>query len=236
MEYSNYVLYLLACLGLSFLIGIERQSRRRFAGLRTTILLSVGSFLYVSFTFLVGNYEMTRIAAQVVSGMGFLGAGVIIKDGFKVRGLTTAATLWCDAAIGVLCAAGFIKEAVAGTLVILFSNVVLRYVNSIINKNSREKYISEMYRINVKTTKETGKIIKQEIEKFILSNSEYISVDKINIENDKLANISYDFSITKNKSKKLDKLIKTLDDTYDLISINEEKITEEAFEEAEDEL
>ena len=76
---------------------------------------------------------MNRIAAQVVAGIGFLGAGVIIKDERSVKGLTTAATLWCSAAIGILCGANLIVEATIGTLVILFINVVLRKLNSKIN-------------------------------------------------------------------------------------------------------
>ena len=62
-----------------------------------------------------------------------IGAGVILKDGQKIRGLTTAATLWCDAAIGTLCAGGAIPEAILGTILILFSNIILRYVNKLIN-------------------------------------------------------------------------------------------------------
>ena len=101
------------------------------------ILVSVGSYLFVSFSFLLTGYQTdaSRIAAQVVAGIGFLGAGVIIKDNknSKVRGLTTAATLWCDASIGILCAGGFIKEAIVGALVVLFANIILRYVNSFVN-------------------------------------------------------------------------------------------------------
>ena len=76
---------------------------------------------------------MTRVAAQVVAGIGFLGAGVIIKDDRSVKGLTTAATLWCSAAIGILCSANLIFEAAIGTVLILFTNIILRSVNSKIN-------------------------------------------------------------------------------------------------------
>ena len=121
MEFNNFLLGLLTCFLLSFLLGIERQYRRRFLGLRTMILVSVGSYLFVSFSFLLVGYQAdaSRIAAQVVAGIGFLGAGVIIKDdkNSKVRGLTTAATLWCDASIGVLCAGGFLREATVASLV-----------------------------------------------------------------------------------------------------------------------
>jgi putative Mg2+ transporter-C (MgtC) family protein len=68
----------------------------------------------------------TRMAAQIVSGIGFLGAGLIMREGNHVRGLNTAATVWCSAAVGTLCGSGFFTEAVCGTLAILVSNVILR--------------------------------------------------------------------------------------------------------------
>ena len=153
MEFRQFLLGLLICFLLSFLLGIERQYRRRFLGLRTMILVSVGSYLFVSFTFLLsgGGYttDASRIAAQVVAGIGFLGAGVIIKDNknSKVRGLTTAATLWCDSSIGVLCAGGFIKEAIVASLVVLFANVILRYINVFVNSKVEEKSILETFMI-----------------------------------------------------------------------------------------
>jgi len=133
---SNYIEFLfqiIICFLLSSCIGIERQYRRRLVGLRTIILVSVGAFLFVRFSYAFPDSDMTRIAAQVVAGIGFLGAGVIIKDNKSVKGLTTAATLWCAAAIGILCAANLLFEAAVGTLLVLFTNIVLRTVNSKIN-------------------------------------------------------------------------------------------------------
>ncbi len=121
---------ILVCFILSFFIGLERQWHRRITGLRTNVLVCLGSFL---FTYLAVSLSIvsdsTRIAAQVVSGIGFLGAGVILKDGGRVTGLNTAATLWCNAAIGVLCAYGLLNEAIVGTIFILISNVLLRKLN-----------------------------------------------------------------------------------------------------------
>lgn len=133
MTKEEFLFRILVCFFLSLLVGIERQLRGRKVGLRTSILVSLGAFLYVSFSFMVVNPDKTRIAAQVVTGIGFLGAGVIIKDGFNIRGLTTAATLWCDAAVGVLCTAGLIYEAFVGTTLILFANIILRFLNKKIN-------------------------------------------------------------------------------------------------------
>ena len=130
---SNYIEFLfeiIVCFLLSSCIDIEREFRRRLVGLRTIILVSLGAFLFVRFSYAFPNSDMTRVAAQVVAGIGFLGAGVIIKDNKSVKGLTTAATLWCAAAIGVLCAANLLFEAAVGTL---FTNIVLRTINTKIN-------------------------------------------------------------------------------------------------------
>ena len=135
-NYTEFLFQITVCYLLSSCIGIERQYRRRSVGLRTIILVSLGAFLFVRYSFSFPDSDMNRIAAQVVAGIGFLGAGVIIKDGKTVKGLTTAATLWCAAAIGVLCSANLLFEAAIGTLFILFTNIILRSVNSKINNLS----------------------------------------------------------------------------------------------------
>lgn len=135
-NYTEFLFQIIVCFLLSSCIGIERQYRRRSVGLRTIILVSLGAFLFVRYSFSFPDSDMNRIAAQVVAGIGFLGAGVIIKDGKTVKGLTTAATLWCAAAIGVLCSANLLFEAAIGTLFILFTNIILRSVNSKINNLS----------------------------------------------------------------------------------------------------
>lgn len=132
-DYTEFLFQIIICFLLSSCIGIERQYRRRLVGLRTIILVSLGAFLFVRFSYVFPDSDMTRIAAQVVAGIGFLGAGVIIKDNKSVKGLTTAATLWCAAAIGILCAANLLFEAATGTLLVLFTNIVLRTINRKIN-------------------------------------------------------------------------------------------------------
>ena len=132
-SYIEFLMQIIVWFLLSACIGIERQYRRRSVGLRTIILVSLGSFLFTRYSYSFPNSDMNRIASQVVAGIGFLGAGVIIKDGKAVKGLTTAATLWCSAAIGILCSANLLVEAITGTLFILFTNIILRTVNSKIN-------------------------------------------------------------------------------------------------------
>lgn len=118
------------------LIGFERQWRQRLAGLRTNTLVALGAAIFVLFAgFFPGEASPTRVAAQVVSGIGFLGAGIIFKEGLNVRGLNTAATLWCSAAIGVLCGAGFYPQAVIATAFVISVNLVLRPVVRMIDRN-----------------------------------------------------------------------------------------------------
>ena len=129
MDIVTFIIRLIICFSLSILIGLERQLRHRMVGHRTNVLVCIGSFLFVYLSFGVEAYDLTRIAAQVVSGIGFLGAGVILRDGSKIKGLNTAATLWCVAAIGALCASGLVVEATLGTLFVLLSNIILRLIS-----------------------------------------------------------------------------------------------------------
>jgi len=130
-------LNLAAAGGLSAVIGFERQWRNRIAGLRTNTLVALGSATFVILAALVpGDTSPTRIAAQVVSGIGFLGAGVIFREGLSVRGLNTAATLWCSAAVGVLSGAGFPAHAAVATGFIVFVNLMLRPVVRFINRQA----------------------------------------------------------------------------------------------------
>src|SRR5580692_861220 len=126
----NALLRTVVSLGLAFLlgtlIGLERQWRQRSAGLRTTTLVATGAAAFADMGLrLMGPGGATRIIAYVVSGIGFLGAGVILKDGTNIRGLNTAATLWCSAAVGAFCGSGLLAESVALTLFVLAGNTLL---------------------------------------------------------------------------------------------------------------
>lgn len=121
--------------GLSAIIGFERQWRNRLAGLRTNSLVALGAASFVIFANLVpGDASPTRVAAQVVSGIGFLGAGLIFREGLSVRGLNTAATIWCSAAIGVLAGAGYPLHATLATAFVLVVNLLLRPIVRFINR------------------------------------------------------------------------------------------------------
>lgn len=132
-------------------IGLERQVRQRTAGLRTMVLVAVGAAAFVHLGGrLLGGEGETRIIAYVVSGIGFLGAGVIMKEGAQVRGLNTAATLWSSAAVGAFCGSGLLAEASAVTLVVLAGNTMLRPLVNFINRQPLSAGSTEaVYRVHV---------------------------------------------------------------------------------------
>ena len=230
MSLEQFIVYLLICFFLSFFIGIERQYRHRSVGLRTTILVAIGSYLFVSFSFLLNGYniDVTRIAAQIVTGIGFLGAGVILKDGVKIRGLTTAATLWCTASIGVLCASGFILEAISGTVIILFSNVFLRYVNKIVNQKSRYEQTSEEFKVTITSSKDRIK----ELIKDITSNTRF-NINKLDV---KKNTIILNITFFKSEEKQITEFIDIINKKYEIEEYSYEKLKEEIKIEEYDEL
>lgn len=155
LSLDELVLRLGVTLVLCGLIGLERESRDQVAGLRTHILVGLGSALFTlvsayGFQEFVGRppepgtrvqFDPTRIAAQVVSGIGFLGAGAIIRQGFNVRGLTTAAALWIVAAIGMAAGAGYYEGAVATTAIALPSLIFFRRVRPVLMSRLRTDYV-----------------------------------------------------------------------------------------------
>jgi putative Mg2+ transporter-C (MgtC) family protein len=130
----DFILRLAVAFALGSLIGLERQFRHRGAGLRTNALVAAGACMFVSLSFLYEDASPSRIAAGVVTGIGFLGAGVILREGLSVRGLTTAATIWCSAAIGCLAGTGRWQLALYGSVFVFLANLLLRPVSEFIDR------------------------------------------------------------------------------------------------------
>ncbi|HEY9452468.1 MAG TPA: MgtC/SapB family protein [Bradyrhizobium sp.] len=129
---------------LGTLIGAERQYRQRTAGLRTNVLVALGAAAFVDLAMhLTGADGGVRVIAYVVSGIGFLGAGVIMKQGMDVRGLNTAATLWASAAVGSCAGADMVAQAVALTVFVLAGNTLLRPLVNAINRIPLDEKASE---------------------------------------------------------------------------------------------
>ena len=124
----QFAIRLVASLLLGAAVGLERQWRQRMAGTRTNALVAAGAAAFVmAGALLTGDPSASgRVASYVVSGVGFLGAGVIFKDGASVRGLNTAATVWCAAAMGVLGGLGYLHLALILAAAVLLTNIVLR--------------------------------------------------------------------------------------------------------------
>lgn len=234
MNFLDFVIGLSVCFLLSFVLGLERQYRRRSLGLRTMILVALGSYMFVSFSFLINGYQIdvSRIASQVVAGIGFLGAGVIIKDNEKnrVRGLTTAATLWCDAGIGILCAGGFIKEAIVASVFVLFSNIILRHVNSLVNDRVEDMSTNETFNISINTP-DTQKIMEYITDTLSRDNSLKGNNYKIND-----SKLTFNLIVKKNEDKKVDRFIINLVNTFKINKYEYKKVEEIKLDETSDEL
>jgi putative Mg2+ transporter-C (MgtC) family protein len=134
IELGQTALRLGLALVLGSAIGFERQWHQKMAGLRTNALVALGASGFVAFSGMVGAGDPTRVAAQVVTGIGFLGAGVILREGVNVHGLNTAATLWCSAMVGTLAGAGHGAPALLAAVMVISANLILRplvrHVNS----------------------------------------------------------------------------------------------------------
>lgn len=207
------------CFILSFIIGFERQYRRRTIGLRTNVLVCIGSFLFTSVGFHFVDADITRIPAQIVSGMGFLGAGVILREGKNIRGLNTAATLWCNAALGVLTASGMIFEAVVGTLFILFSNVILRiFANRMVDKNNTTKKFILTIACSPKKAVVIRTLLLQRL------NREEVMLDDIeNISEEDKVKIIASIEISNNSAFKIDKIMNRMSMEPDVYSVGWKK-------------
>jgi putative Mg2+ transporter-C (MgtC) family protein len=150
-DFLDSLVSLFAAFVLGTLIGAERQYRQRGGGLRTHVLVSVGAATFVDIGMhLNGNAGATQIIAYVVSGVGFLGAGVIMKQGSSVWGLNTAATLWCSAAVGACAGADLAFEAIALTVFVLAGNTLLRPLVNAINRAPLDQGATEaIYEVRV---------------------------------------------------------------------------------------
>jgi putative Mg2+ transporter-C (MgtC) family protein len=157
MAWYFFAIRLTTALLLGALIGAERQWRQRMAGLRTNALVAAGAAMFVMLSALEPHADDSfRIAGQVVSGIGFLGAGVILRNGLNITGLNTAATLWCSAAIGTLAGYGMYESAITGAVAVIAANVGLRPVGKALNRGmgTADADITYLFRIAARTDQE----------------------------------------------------------------------------------
>src|SRR5271166_4037725 len=133
VEIAESIGRLSVALALGSVIGFERQWYQKMAGLRTNALVALGSCAFVVFSAMVGDADPTRVAGQVVTGIGFLGAGTILRDGINVHGLNTAATLWCSAMVGTFAGAGFWGPSLVAAGFVIGANLLLRPLVRFVN-------------------------------------------------------------------------------------------------------
>lgn len=166
ISFPTILLRLAVAVLLGAIIGLERERRVRAAGMRTLALVSLGSALFTivsayGFLSLLGiphiTLDPTRIASYIVAGIGFLGAGTIFMShtSERVRGLTTAASIWVIAAIGIACGAGMLLEATATTVIMLIVLVLLRFMERAILRRS----LTGTYHLHLNVTSVTGQLI-----------------------------------------------------------------------------
>ncbi|HWX33073.1 MAG TPA: MgtC/SapB family protein [Steroidobacteraceae bacterium] len=133
VEIIESIARLSLALALGSVIGFERQWHQKMAGLRTNALVALGSCGFVVFSAMVGEGDPTRMASQVVTGIGFLGAGVILREGINVHGLNTAATLWCSAMVGTFAGGGFWAPSLVAAGFVVGTNLLLRRLVRLVN-------------------------------------------------------------------------------------------------------
>lgn len=166
LDASSFLLNLGAALLLGMAIGLERQFRQHPTGMRTNALVCVGAAVFVSLSRLMQDaglpgVDPTRIASYVVSGIGFLGGGVILREGLNVRGMSTAATLWCSAAVGAVAGAGFPLHAAVCTAVVLALHLGLRPVGRWIDARTHKNAdVETAYRIRVACRRRDEAVIR----------------------------------------------------------------------------
>lgn len=141
LDYLDVIKLMLAIL-VGGVIGTERKYRDKAAGLRAMIFICVGATLFTIYSLKMGgtSVDRTRIAANIVSGVGFLGAGAIIRDAGRVKGMTTAATVWIVAALGMGIGAGFFMFSVVTILIIMVVLVILHPVERLVGQSRQRRF------------------------------------------------------------------------------------------------
>ena len=202
MEYIDILIRILSALLLGFIIGLEREMTNKYAGLRTNILVCLGACIFTIIsiygfpTFADGDNvivsqatgvrDTARIAAQVVTGIGFIGGGTVLRHGANVFGLTTAATLWVAASIGMACGAGMYSVAIIGTILSIITLVSVRVFEKNILVSSTKN--TKRLRVNITCINEKS----DNIYNYLIENYSHLREisKKLNKQDDNLTKIN----------------------------------------------
>jgi putative Mg2+ transporter-C (MgtC) family protein len=157
MEYleidAEVAIRILISFGIGLAIGFEREYQSKAAGLRTMIMICLGSTIFTEISISIGGSSPDRIASNIITGIGFLGAGVIFKDGLTISGITTATTIWISAALGMAVGAGEYFIALAGCVVLLIILIALQPLNKVIDRFHQVRVYRITYRDNIQFNK-----------------------------------------------------------------------------------
>ncbi|MEH7889555.1 MgtC/SapB family protein [Elizabethkingia meningoseptica] len=134
---QNELLLILLSVIIGLIIGAEREYRNKSAGLRTFILVSFGSCLFTILSIKIGVQNPDRLAANIITGIGFLGAGVIFKDDNKIGGITTATTIWATASLGMCVGSGYVYLAIIGAVLVMAILSLLTYLQDYIDNHHK---------------------------------------------------------------------------------------------------
>lgn len=212
MNLIEILLKLVLAVALGGLVGLERETSQKPAGFRTNILICVGSAMMMILSGLIlggsegGGNDLTRIAAGVITGIGFIGAGTIIRSRGSIVGLTTAATLWAMAGLGLVIGAGYYLVAVIFTAIIILTLIIFRHIET--NYLKRSMY---MYRLRAKYSKTILNTIKK------LALREGFKLDELSLtkeENTAFLNLS--FHATEEKEQKFNESLLSLAEVIEM--------------------
>lgn len=210
MEILTFTIRLSIALLLGIVVGIERQWRQKSAGLRTNALVSLGAAAFLLLAVKIGGDATSRIASYIVSGIGFLGAGVIMKDGMNVQGINTAATIWCSAAVGSLCGMGLYPEATALAVAIVITHTLLRPLGILLGRINFIPSTEEQtdYLLTLKCTSETANNIRVSLMRILASEEKLLLKSLTSDDTDGASNVRIEAVIK--TAKRQDSLIERI--------------------------
>ncbi len=208
MTYSDFALRIILSLILGFAVGLERQLTGHTAGIRINVLISMGACFFTLFPLLFDSEQTFRVAAAIIQGVGFLCSGVIFKESASVRGMNTAATLWCTAAIGVLASSGKLFAAGTAAGILILSNLALRPLARKIRPVAADEESEKVYRISV-TCQESA---EHDIRMLLINSNSCKTLYLTNLESgdvvgDKAEIIAEYNSIGKSKNRALETIV-----------------------------
>lgn len=185
MSLQEFAIRIFIVIIVGIAIGVERQVTGHNIGIKTTMLIALGTFAFVSVEVLFCSDDL-RMAANIITGIGFLCSGVIFKNGLTVNGLNTSATLWSTSAISVLISYGFIIQGIIATVVLIFFNLVLTYVSAWIKPISSMADIDDnTYYIETVCLKSNISNVKKVIFKNLSDNISLVELQVNSITSDK---------------------------------------------------